>query len=785
MAIVERPETASLIDFEQPDTTAVLEALPIMVSYFDRDLRYRYVNRRYLDVYSCSHNAIIGKRMPDLIGPEIFEQVRPYIEKALRGEVVRHNQRLTVGALDERDFFVTHVPHHLPGGAVAGVYNLIVDQTEHPRADERFRMLAENLYDILWDWNLASGEMWRSRADLEHDRGADEHVVDWWRRNIHPEDRERVSATTRAALASARSWRVSYRFNGSDGRYAHRLDRAMIVRDIGGTPTRIVGVTSDVTASHRREQLMAEKRRLLEMVSKGTSLQMMLDELTTVMLRLALEPCHVLITRVQNGMLRPASSASLPPSYVDALDPIPIGPHSSPCGRAAWYKMPVVVEDIERETASATFKALSLEHGLRSCFSVPVLDSEGSVIATFALLYPRPNRNDKDDLEAVNQLARTAALALERINESEALQRQSEVTRTVTDNAATCLFLIDDAGRATYMNETARVATRHRFETIKTKHIHEVLHPWCSETTCLLAVATTSGKPLRDFETRIERRDGSTFAALCHYTPLHHNEHRTGAVLEARDLTEHHALRDLREKNRQLNELNALKSEFVSTMSHELRTPLNSIIGFTDVLLAEMSGPLNEAQKKQLTFVSDAGSALLKLISEILDLSRIEAGKSVLDTTRFDVTLCLSTWVDSLQPAAQKKGIALRVEGIETPCLLTTDENRLRQIVLNLVSNAVKFTREGAVLVSLERLAETVTIRISDTGPGIAPEAARSLFQAFTRVGADTPNEGVGLGLHISRKLAVLLGGSIELASEPGEGTTLSVTLPRTLPEDS
>ena len=109
MAIVERPETASLIDFEQPDTTAVLEALPIMVSYFDRDLRYRYVNRRYLDVYSCSHNAIIGKRMPDLIGPEIFEQVRPYIEKALRGEVVRHKQRLTFGALDERDHQV--LPH--------------------------------------------------------------------------------------------------------------------------------------------------------------------------------------------------------------------------------------------------------------------------------------------------------------------------------------------------------------------------------------------------------------------------------------------------------------------------------------------------------------------------------------------------------------------------------------------------------------------------------------------------------------------------------------------------
>jgi signal transduction histidine kinase len=223
-----------------------------------------------------------------------------------------------------------------------------------------------------------------------------------------------------------------------------------------------------------------------------------------------------------------------------------------------------------------------------------------------------------------------------------------------------------------------------------------------------------------------------------------------------------------------------LKSAFLATMSHELRTPLNSIIGFSGVLLQELPGPLNEEQRKQLTMVSDSSEHLLALINDVLDLSKIEAGQMRLSVEAVDVPSVIGRVMRSVGPQAERKGLALETEiapGVRT---VQGDARRLEQILLNLVSNAIKFTEQGHVRVTCAEQEDRLVIRVIDTGIGISRENLERLFRPFIQVetGLTRQYEGTGLGLSISLKLTEMMGGTIRVESEPGRGSTFLVTMP-------
>jgi signal transduction histidine kinase len=240
--------------------------------------------------------------------------------------------------------------------------------------------------------------------------------------------------------------------------------------------------------------------------------------------------------------------------------------------------------------------------------------------------------------------------------------------------------------------------------------------------------------------------------------------------------------REIEDKSRQIEAANRHKSEFLANMSHELRTPLNAIIGFSEVLSEKMFGGLNEKQSEYVDDIYSSGRHLLSLINDILDLSKVEAGRMELDVTSFDLPLAIENALTLLRERATRHGIALHHRIDERIGEVRADQRKVKQILLNLLSNAVKFTPEGGRIdVGVAPADDAVQISVSDTGIGIAPEDQQTIFEEFRQVGTDYAHkrEGTGLGLTLTKKFVEMHGGKIWVESQPGKGSTFTFTLPR------
>ena len=238
--------------------------------------------------------------------------------------------------------------------------------------------------------------------------------------------------------------------------------------------------------------------------------------------------------------------------------------------------------------------------------------------------------------------------------------------------------------------------------------------------------------------------------------------------------------RELKEQSFELELASRHKSEFLASMSHELRTPLNAVLGFSEVLLERMFGDINERQEEYLRDIHGSGKHLLELLNEILDLSKVEAGRMELEYTSFDLRPVLEETASMLRERAGAHGIDLRVEMADDVAPIYSDELRLKQVLLNLVTNAVKFTGDGgSVVVRAARRATSVDITVTDTGIGVPDGDRERIFESFQQGGrGSSREEGTGLGLTLSRRIVELLGGRMWLESRVGVGSTFGFSIP-------
>jgi len=383
-----------------------------------------------------------------------------------------------------------------------------------------------------------------------------------------------------------------------------------------------------------------------------------------------------------------------------------------------------------------------------------------------------------------DQLIYAVGRDVTQLRESEQALRQSEeCIRLLVENMVDyAIFMLDTDGRVTSWNAGAERIKGYRAEEILGKHFSE-FYPLADR---------EAGKPQSDLKVAAEvghvldegwrvRKDGSKFWASVLTTALRDDQGTLhGYAKLTRDMTQYKMAQEALVQAKEVAEQsNRFKDQFLSTMSHELRTPLNAVLGFSDLLNEERYGPLNERQRRYVGHIHTGGKHLLRLINDILDLSKIEAGRLHLAIESVSVNACMSEAVDCLRPLSDRKSQTMVVKP-SADLSVRADSMRLKQILMNLLGNAVKFTPDGGKIeLSAQRAGDAVRVEVRDSGPGIPAAEQKLIFEAFYRLRqTGKTSEGTGLGLAITQRLVELQGGSLGLESQLGSGSCFYFTLP-------
>jgi PAS domain S-box-containing protein len=355
------------------------------------------------------------------------------------------------------------------------------------------------------------------------------------------------------------------------------------------------------------------------------------------------------------------------------------------------------------------------------------------------------------------------------------LERANELIRTIAENAASSLLMLDDRGIPTYMNPAAIEETGYTLAELAQSPFHDRLHARSGHSIeeCPIRNARAEMLPLRNHLDVFVRKNGTTFPVACSLSPIQRDGRATGAVLEFRDITDEQLAR------KSLEDANQRKDQFLATLSHELRTPMTAVLGW--VRLLKLGLPEEDALEA-IDAIEKSAAIQAQLIDDVLDVSRIVAGKMTFQPTPVDVAPALRAAMTTVHPAAAAKGIEVLAS---IPPLLPPilgDEGRLQQIIWNLLSNAVKFTpRGGTITVRAGVAGSLLRLTVQDTGKGIDPAYLPHVFEPFSQQDGSTTraHEGIGLGLSIVRSLVELHGGRIRVKSEgPGRGATFTVEVP-------
>lgn len=552
-----------------------------------------------------------------------------------------------------------------------------------------------------------------------------------------------------------------------------------------GTVTAMVGTTRIITERKRAEAVDGRYRQVLQHIAEAAPLETILDELIrAVELQTSGEMlASVLLLDEDGAHLRHGAAPSLPAAYNAAIDGVAIGPDVGSCGTAAWLKKPVVVSDIATDPLWRNFKELARAHGLRACWSTPILSSEGSVLGIFAMYYREPRRPNRDDLNIVETAIRTAAVAIHRQRAEKALRESEARFRNMADSAPVMIWVTEPNGSCTFLSKSWYDFTGQTPETGLGYGWLGATHPDDRASATEAFLNANAKRVEYRIECRFRRKDGEYRWGINASTPRFTSDGQfLGFIGSVLDITEQKQVEgELREAKEIAEAAGLAKDKFLAVLSHELRTPLNPVLMTTAALEADPDLP--PAIRADMAMIRRNVELETKLIDDLLDLSRITSGKL---TPRFE-PVALDDAVRQVcgicRPQILEKKIRLTTELRAASCRITADPARLQQVLWNVLKNAVKFTPESGSITVSTRVTDTgrVQVRVCDSGIGIEPGNATRIFDAFEQGNSAITRQfgGLGLGLAISKALVEMHHGSIWAESEGlGKGSAFTIDLP-------
>jgi PAS domain S-box-containing protein len=625
-------------------------------------------------------------------------------------------------------------------------------------AEERFRLVSQATNDVVWDLDFATEQTWWNEG-VTHQFGYARAEVDpgpeWWRDRIHPDDRDDLLARVwREIDAGCLSWTEGYRFRKADGSYIHIEDRAYIIRDGAGQPTRAIGAMVDVTKRKLAEDLLRRSEERFANVFN-------------------MSPVAITITRTADGCFLDANDALLRMlgyrrDEVVGNSSIAIGFWYSPEERMA------MVERIRREGSVRDFP-------LRG------RTKDGAVLDLLISV-------DQLELNGDAHLFCFLTNITDRKRAEQALRDSEERFRSIVETTKDWIWSIDVEGCVMYANPAVEdIIGYPPEELLGTRilcHLHEEQR---AHVEARLSELVTQKGTWSNLLMRWRHKDGSDRYTQSSAVPI---LDESGELIGYRGSDHDITLlkiyeQNLEEAKHKAEAASQAKSEFLANMSHEIRTPMNGVIGLTSLVL---NTDLSAQQREYLELMKSSADSLLRLLNDILDFSKMEARKLELEPIEFDVREAVGNTLKTFAAAASERQIELTCHvGPTVPALLVGDPGRLAQIIVNLTGNALKFTRQGEVVVRVaaepqadnSTLSTLLHISVADSGIGMTEEQQATVFQAFQQADSSTTRQfgGTGLGLSIVSQLVALMDGSIHVESALGKGTTFHVAVRLGVPE--
>jgi PAS domain S-box-containing protein len=599
---------------------------------------------------------------------------------------------------------------------------------------------------------------------------------------VHPDDVGGSDARWKETRAAGRHTDHELRMRRADGQYRWFLTRALPLHDEQGNIVQWYGTATDIEDRKRAEMLLGGEKRLLEMIARGEPLALTLDALCLLVEELA-GGClsSILLLDPNTNCLRHGSAPSLPTKYTEAIDGSVIGPSVGSCGTAAYRREPVIVSDIDTDPLWADYREMASAHGLRACWSTPILSSAGMVLGTFAIYYHEPCSPTPQDSNVISQITHLASIALERAQAVQALERQASLLEQAHD----AILIWEFPRTIVYWNRGAEQLYGFSREEAIGRPSHELLH-------------TEHPISRAEFEAALERdgewtgelthttRDGRKIIVESRHVLMRETDGRWLVLETNRDITERkraeeeqtRAAEALRQAQADLARVSRVTTmgELTASLAHEVNQPITASVTNAKTCVRWLAGDapnIEEARDAAMRSAKNGTRA-----AEIIGRIRLLFQKGTPQRELVDVNEVIREIIVLLRSEATRYSISVRTElGTGFPELIG-DSVQLQQVFMNLLLNGIEAMKDvdGKRELSVKsQMAkdEQLLISISDTGCGLPPQA-NQIFDAFFT----TKLHGTGMGLSISRSIVESHGGRLWAAGNAPRGATFHITLP-------